>query len=74
MDEAIPASFVTASDLKADVSQNDAYNMISYAIVNFISGVLGDSEKNDSKLIQDTATYFKPLIDAMNLEGFYHLK
>jgi len=47
MDSSMIPSFVSSSDLKADIDEKTAHSQVATAMTSFISGVLGSDELQD---------------------------
>lgn len=62
-------SAVVSGDLKPEVEEKTAHNQVAKAVVSFMNGAKLDQELHDS-----TATFYKPLLAGMELEGSYEMK
>lgn len=76
MDSSMLPSAVVKHDLKPEVEEDHAYEMVADAMTSFMGGVLGDekSDKRTQKLVKESKPFFQPLIDAMVLEDSYNIK
>lgn len=77
MDDSMMPLPVKDQDLKADVSQAAGYKMVAVNAASFILKLRGKHAEAQAVLgdFQDeSASFFKPMIDAMFLEGSYNIK
>lgn len=75
MDSSMLPSFVVSNDLKPDTDEDTAHSQVAEVMTQFISSIIEKQHPEISaKWTGLTATYFKPLIDAMTLEGSYNMK
>ena len=67
----VPPSFVQKNDLKGDVSDDEARQMVGVALTNFVDSVLtsGGAVSSDA-----TADFMAPFLEAMYQEGSYIMK
>lgn len=63
-------SFVQQNDLKPEITEKNAQNQIALAMKSFIENAM---DFLDGKM-KESDIFFKPLIDALKMEGSYHLK
>jgi len=73
MDEDMLAGKVLKDDLEPEMTQDESYKTVAGYMVNFIKHIKGEGQ--DVNQENDVAAeFFKPLIDAMVLEGSYYIK
>jgi hypothetical protein len=71
-----PPLLVKERDLKPEITESEAHNAIGNVIAMFIEATLGDSHERSllDQKVADTGLFFKPLIDAFEMEGYYYFK
>lgn len=63
-------TFVRSNDLKPEITEEEAHSRIAQIIAAFMQ------EKSEvlQQKIEESQEFFKPLLDALKIEGSYHLK
>lgn len=76
MDSTMLPSAVVKSDLKPEVDEQTAHNLVAKSMVSFIGSIQGaqSSLLEVQSLVGATADLLKPLVDGMKLEGSYNMK
>jgi len=73
MDEDMLAGKVLKDDLMPEMTQDESYKAISEYMVNFIKHIKGEAQDVNQADVE-AAEFFKPIIDAMIMEGSYYIK
>jgi hypothetical protein len=76
MDSTMIPSFVSSSDLKADIDEVTAHNQIATAMTAFVSGVLGDEDllEVSEGMRDETEDLLQPFLAMMDQEVLYSMK
>jgi len=79
MDKTMLPSGVVNKDLKPEVEENDGYKKVGKAMSSFIGEVIGPGSGTEGlngivNQLNDTSTFFAPLVKAMELENSYNIK
>lgn len=76
--EGTPPPFVAAHDLTAEAEHSHVQQKVAETIANFIDTQTHpantESKEKLAEKVSETGQFLKPLIDALKLEGSYHLK
>jgi len=73
MDDSMLPSKVRNDDLLPEISQDAGYKVIAEKMINFIKFLDGEAEVVDQEA-EAAATFLKPIIDSLIMEGSYHIK